>query len=297
MMADMEYVGVPATKEDRTRCRKDFLENAKRFNCQQGVGSDGVSRAHLASRWQSWAKERVELGGLAKVAKNVSVEFADRECQGNWWYNKGVPPDGTPKQVTLSLRRGDTAMNRMFETSQTHPLLVVDDLFTASRLKTNWLMLDGKVNAQSRASDHESPYNIRCSTVMGFILDFGYSRYQDSGDTTHAWVSWHEALEEWQMNLAVDFLLNIVGYRGAYNSDGLLSGPLWVPKVAQPLAGDDMLAPGASVAQPLPGGDMVVQGASVAQPWVGRDMVAQRTSSSSGLPWPRPSPKIGRAHV
>ena len=100
----------------------------------------------------------------------------------------------------------------MFKRSQTHPLLVVD---SKANMTENWLMLDGKVCRQSIASDHESV----CSTVP--------ERFKHIRDTTHAWVCWH-GLEEWQMKLAMDFLLNIVGYRGAWNSDGL-SGP-------QPLA-------------------------------------------------------------
>ena len=84
--------------------------------------------------------------------------------------------------------RGDTTMNKMFKKSQTHPLLVLD---SKAYVSENWLMLDGKVCRQSKASDHESVYNIRCSTVMGFNLDFGYSRFRDRGDTTHAWVCWH----------------------------------------------------------------------------------------------------------
>ena len=112
----------------------------------------------------------------------------------------------------VSLWRGESTRNEIFKRSQTHPLLVVD---RKANMTENWLMLDGKVCRQSKASDHESV----CSTVP--------ERFKHIRDTTHAWVCWH-GLEEWQMKLAVDFLLNIVGYRGAWNSDGL-SGP-------QPLA-------------------------------------------------------------
>ena len=144
---------------------------------------------------------------------------------------------------------------------------------------THWIFLTGKVNAQSNASDHESPYNVRCSTMLGFNLDFGYSRYQDSGTATHAWVLWHDNLEEWQMKIVVDFLLNIVGYQCFHNSDGLNSGQWvqnghrWVPTVPRPppplppspLASENVLVPAASVSQPLADRDMVVQGASVDQ--------------------------------
>jgi hypothetical protein len=83
------------------------------------------------------------------------------------------------------------------------------------------LVIDGKVNSQSSASSHESQYNVRTSTMMGFCLLFGYSRSKDQGSTTHAWVSWSEGLLEWQRQMAVDFLCNIVGYRGPFNNDGL----------------------------------------------------------------------------
>ena len=129
----------------------------------------------------------------------------------------------------------------------------------------------------------------------GFILDFGYSRFQDTGSATHAWVSWRDDLDR-DMMLVVDFLLNIVGYQGAHNSDGLMSGQWvqsgsrWVPKVARPPS-----RPSSPLAtQPLVGGDMadmVAQGASVAQPLAGG---AQRTSSSSGLTLPRPIAQVAQ---
>ena len=75
-------------------------------------------------------------------------------------------------------------------------------------------MLDAKVNPKSKDADHESIYNIRCSTVMGFNLDFGLFRYRDGAGTTHAWVSWKLGLADWQKKMAVDFLLNIVGLSG-----------------------------------------------------------------------------------
>jgi hypothetical protein len=148
----------------------------------------------------------------------------------------------------------------MFKRSQTHPSLVVD---SKANMTENWLMLDGKVCRQSKASDHESV----CSTVP--------ERFKHIRDTTHAWVCWH-GLEEWQMKLAADFLLNIVGYRGAWNSDGL-SGP-------QPLAGGDMVAQGASssgLPRPIP------------QPFAGGGGVGAQGASSSELPRPMAQPLAG----
>ena len=106
-------------------------------------------------------------------------------------------------QASLSLEKGDTTMNEMFKTSQSHPLVVVDAI--DSHPQANWLMVDTKVNAQSKASDHESVYNVRCSTVMGFMLEFGYTRYRHTGNTRHAWVRWSTNLFTWQVNMAVDF--------------------------------------------------------------------------------------------
>ena len=48
------------------------------------------------------------------------------------------------------MKRGSTDMNAMFENMKKHPLAVGSDG------ESNWVMLDGKVNAQSKADQHES---------------------------------------------------------------------------------------------------------------------------------------------
>ena len=54
----------------------------------------------------------------------------------NFWLNKGSPPS----QATLALKRGSTSMNSMLSKMKEHPLAV------GSYGKSNWMMLDGKVN-------------------------------------------------------------------------------------------------------------------------------------------------------
>ena len=63
-------------------------------------------------------------------------------------------------------------MNSMTATLKTHPLAVGSDGLT------NFLYLEGKVNSQSSADDHESVYNVKFTTTLGFTLTMGYSRYK-----------------------------------------------------------------------------------------------------------------------
>ena len=105
-------------------------------------------------------------------------------------------------------------MNNMTATLETHPLAVGSDGYK------NFLFLEGKVNDQSSADDHESVYNVKFTTTLGFTLTMGYSRYNDQVGTTHAWVAFGELCSSrWQKELGVDLLLNLVGYRCMYGSD------------------------------------------------------------------------------
>ena len=98
-------------------------------------------------------------------------------------------------------------MNNMTATLETHPLAVGSDGFK------NFLWLEGKVNSQSSADDHESVYNVKFTTTLGFTLTMGYSRYKDRAGTTHAWIAFGELCSSrWQKELGVDLLLNLVGY-------------------------------------------------------------------------------------
>ena len=77
-------------------------------------------------------------------------------------------------------------MNNMTATLKTHPLAV------GSNGYKNFLFLEGKVNSQSSADAHESVYNLKFTTTLGFTLTVGYSRYKDQKGKTHAWVSFGE---------------------------------------------------------------------------------------------------------
>ena len=88
-------------------------------------------------------------------------------------------------------------MNTMLERLKEHPLAVGSD-------GSNWLMLEGKVNERSQPDEHESVYNVKLTTILGFNLTVGYSRYRDKGARTHAWVAFGEyCTEEWQRELGV----------------------------------------------------------------------------------------------
>ena len=69
-----------------------------------------------------------------------------------------------------------------------------------------WVMLDGKGNTRPKATAHESVYNVKLTTILGFNLTVGYSRFKDPGLTasTHAWVVFGDQCTfRWQQELAV----------------------------------------------------------------------------------------------
>ncbi len=185
--------------------------------------------AAVASRWQQWVAERRQ---HLKQATLVNFDN-NRKERHNWWWNKGSPP----RQASLSLIRGDTSMFEMQECFFTHPLAVGSDGDDPEW----WAMLEGKVR-NTRDSDHESTYNIKFTTTLGFNLTFGYSRHKDPVrgrcQTSHAWVAFGEYCEEeWHRKMAVDFLLNIVGYKCHFDShrSGKPRSRHWVRKETQPL--------------------------------------------------------------
>ena len=95
--------------------------------------------------------------------------------------------------------------------------------------------LEGKVNSQSSADDHESVYNVKFTTTLGFTLTMGYSRYKDPAVTTHAWICFGDKCSShWQKELGVDLLLNLVGYRCVYGSDDKV---LALPSSVHPAVG------------------------------------------------------------
>ena len=141
-------------------------------------------------------------------------------------------------------------MNTMTATLNTHPLAVGSDGYT------NILFLEGKVNSQSSADDHERVYIVKFTTTLGFTLTMGYSRYKDQAGTTHAWIAFGDKCSShWQKELGVDLLLNLVGYRCMYGSDGhpAVGGPdmgLAATMLASSSVPEPAQAP-ASSAQPL----------------------------------------------
>ena len=70
-------------------------------------------------------------------------------------------------------------MNSRFSNLKQHPLAAGSDR------KSNWMMLDGKVNTRSKAIAHESVYNAKLTTILGFNLTVGYSRFKDLEGRTH----------------------------------------------------------------------------------------------------------------
>ena len=148
-------------------------------------------------------------------------------------------------------------MNNMTATLKTHPLAVGSDGYK------NFLFLEGKVNSQSSADDHESVYNVKFTTTLGFTLTMGYSRFKDPLGTTHAWIAFGELCSSpWQKELGVDLLLNLVGYRCVYGSDHkvlALSSSVH-PAVGGPDMGLSTYAPIRSASQaPWPGATPVAE--------------------------------------
>ena len=197
------------TKEETSALRKEFQDTQERWRrCIEEKGSEGKMkmRAKLASRWQQWLTDHP----CTQTAKLETVKAdGSHKRRGNVYFNKG----DCPSQASLSLHRDDTDMNTMTSTLRTHPLAVGSDG------APNFLYLEGKVNSQSSADDHESVYSVKFTTTLGFTLTMGYSRYKDQVGTTHAWIAFGEFCSSpWQKELGVDLLLNLVGYRCVYGS-------------------------------------------------------------------------------
>ena len=174
-------------------------------------------------------------------------------------------------------------MNNMTATLETHPLAVGSDGYK------NFLFLEGKVNSQSSADDHESVYNVKFTTTLGFTLTMGYSRYNDAVGTTHAWIAFgEECSSHWQKELGVDLLLNLVGYRCVYGSDGITARCWPCPAVfAQPEAAPAQ--PSASSSTPA----LAQAPASSAQPLAAMpstSMAASSVSTTAQAPAPSAQP-------
>ena len=244
-------------------------------------------RQDLASRWQRYSEAMQTR--LWHKPKKVSVDRADRKQHHNWWWNKGTPA----KQITLSLRRGDTSMNKLHNAAQVHPLVnsfvhsaVGEQDSDVAAYHEPFQYLTGKVKGKAQGSQHESAYNIKFISVLEFRCTFGYSRYKDGDNTgvTHAWIMFGEGCTEfWQQQIAADFLMNIAGHQCVYGSDEAqkleLPPDRWQVKT-QPLAGASSASSAGASFQPSPAQP------SPAQPSEGRESPAQ---PSAGMPSVGPS--------
>ena len=161
----------------------------------------------------------------------------------------------------MALKRHCTDMNSMYSNMQQHPLAVGSDG------KSNWMILDGKVNAQSKAEEHESVYNVKLTTILGFNLTFGYSRHKDprNSNSTHAWVAFGEnCTSQWQRELGVIVLLNLVGYKSLFEQS---QPSRWQVKGSPPPPTPPLPA-STSWRQPLAGGSIASSAAPRRAAWV-----------------------------
>ena len=183
----------PPQMTERSGVRATFDKEARRWRQALEYRNDEAGeRKDLASRWQQYSETETAQYHSATL---TNVDNPKRKhTVGNLWWNKGWPP----RQATLALRRGVTHMNVLFTNLSQHPLAVgIDGI-------TNWMILDGKVNARSKADEHESVYNVKLTTTLGFNLTVGYSRHKYPAflESTHAWVAFGDhCTEQWQREL------------------------------------------------------------------------------------------------
>ena len=117
-------------------------------------------RREVVRHWSSWY-------AASGASHWQSVELVDGPGHGG--KERFTLSLGTNfQQANVWLRRGDTCMDDMRDSYKGHPLAVG----SAPQYLT------GKVNRRSPAETHESIYNMKFTTVLGFNLTFGYSRYK-----------------------------------------------------------------------------------------------------------------------
>ena len=183
----------PPQMTERSEVRATFDKEARRWRQEfEDRDDEAGERKDLASRWQQYSETAQDHSATLTNVDNPKR----RHTVGNLWWNKGSPPH----QATLALKRKSTDMNSMFANMKRHPLAVGSDG------KSNWMILDGKVNAQSKVDQHESVYNVKLTTILGFNLTVGYSRFKDPGylASTHAWVAFGDHCTfQWQRELGV----------------------------------------------------------------------------------------------
>ena len=184
----------PPQRTERSEVQAAFDEKASRWRQEfEDRDDEAGERKDLASRWQQYSETAQK--HMLRSATLTKVDNPKRKhTVGNLWWNNSSPP----RQATLALERGSTSMNSMFSNLKQHPLAVGSDG------KSNWMMLDGKVNTRSKAIAHESVYNVKLTTIVGFNLTVGYSRFRDLEGRTHAWVAFGKhCTEQWQRESGV----------------------------------------------------------------------------------------------
>ena len=103
-----------------TVLQQEFQELQALWRCRNAEKGQDKMRAELTSRWQQWLNGHpcTNTATLEKAKKDKS-----HKQRGNVWFNNGH----NPMQASLSLRKGDTDMNTMTATLNTHPLAVGSD--------------------------------------------------------------------------------------------------------------------------------------------------------------------------
>ena len=145
------------------------------------------------SRWQQYL-ERNAMSHSATLAK--ADNWSRRRTFGTLWFDG---PPQKPSQANLGLQSKFTNMVKIHDNLQDHPLT------KNLEEENNLLILDGKMKG-SKASAHESHFNVKLTTAFAFNLTVGYSRHKDQPGHTHAWVKFGKwCTEEWQRKLAVIF--------------------------------------------------------------------------------------------
>ena len=182
----------PPQMAERSEKRKVFDEKASIWRSSfHWRNSETMERTIRNGRWRQYlAREHMSHSATFTRADNSNR----KRTVGYLWWNKSQPP----VQANLSLERGYTTMNTMFAKLQRHPLVI------GSRGEYTWIVLDGKVNARPKVTEHESVYNVKLTTILGFNLTVGYSRYKDpkSMAITHAWVAFGDHCTfQWQREL------------------------------------------------------------------------------------------------
>ena len=230
-------------------------------------------RTSSASRWQPQYLQPHQR--RTEVVRDWSSYYAASGAS-HWQSVRLVdgPGDGGKERFTLSfrphfrqadvwLKRGDTYMSDMCNRCREHPLAV------------------GSVH-------HDSIYNLKFTTVLGFDLTFGYSRHKSTIESqiTHAWIAFGaRCTEPWQKRYGVDFLLHICGLRSYYSSHAPEQQDVEWPLLAwftDPIPGAD--SPGLTQPPEDAAEEPGQRAASSSQPLAGTSQAQAHFQSDTGGP-------------